>query len=859
MYHHVLRSSPELGHLNERRETGPGDLLSTADAETGFCDSGLRNYDWLRFSGSGRSFFPLQLQCRTDNCTSFVVPNGQPPTPTSSTAFKSPVFETPKNHRGPFESSGGWTPRFAEESSVFSATPGNWRGNSGTFPDFEAATPSFSRPLSAAGERRQKGPQQGQKRRRDTSEFALEVASHVNHFSPNPNLPLPPVDPSRQLGSSPGLPSLPPNEAHCDPERPSKRPCIQIATPPLTDKRSRARRATPRIRTGVKMQNDESFNQADFTQPGMTNFDLFGYPMSAPAGAASFDSGRSYWDADTIGMGAMDMDFNVSADFFQATSPTHRQMGSFDWGQQHTADMFQQPSGTSAPPAPLSMVASGVSQSPIDGINTNQSQQRRIGGSQDNGTAKAGSNPATTAPAARTIRPLAPKPATMTSPDMATFPISTTSFTSRTQNEDPFGAPLLTRPHSSIDVAHFNAVSQPGSLEVPSSHQLAPPGGGLRRSVSTREMGTTKPRGREPLSSPVKPALQQSSSENKGKKPRHRASLPTLAPAIKSVTSSIPVPRSKPSMQQNRPKQNPNRPSGRISPSKHHHRRLPSGLSAIPESSPRGSRTDVKFVIDSRGRARVEPVIVNGEHVDYPRHNQQTRLGPDWDSSGDDLSDTDDEPIIIPSRTTSFALPDPIEVQPSASFHASQRSISERSTRSLASSSSDRRNSRQDGDSDTETVLNDPHPKVSGDATSELRKMMETRQKRPAQTARGNSRKPRPLSSSFGGSLMSPTSLTDSSTTPTPSAERHTAVRCVCGDATERDNEYMVQCESCEMWLHGKCLKINRHNHPRVYICAFCANTPNMRNGRLRVGPGQMGPPAPIPSPLAHKSFKSFR
>ncbi|KAF3769847.1 hypothetical protein M406DRAFT_320076 [Cryphonectria parasitica EP155] len=72
------------------------------------------------------------------------------------------------------------------------------------------------------------------------------------------------------------------------------------------------------------------------------------------------------------------------------------------------------------------------------------------------------------------------------------------------------------------------------------------------------------------------------------------------------------------------------------------------------------------------------------------------------------------------------------------------------------------------------------------------------------------------------------------------------------------------------------------HDVPHVYICAFCANTPNMRGGRMRhtgranagaAGRGassKMGPPvssgaaaaaaaAAASSPLAHKSGRSFR
>lgn len=53
--------------------------------------------------------------------------------------------------------------------------------------------------------------------------------------------------------------------------------------------------------------------------------------------------------------------------------------------------------------------------------------------------------------------------------------------------------------------------------------------------------------------------------------------------------------------------------------------------------------------------------------------------------------------------------------------------------------------------------------------------------------------------------------------------------------------------ESCELWLHGQCINIpSKHMMPSVYICAFCANTPNMRGGRMRDRGGA--------SPLAYKS-----
>src|SRR5512140_2496102 len=39
---------------------------------------------------------------------------------------------------------------------------------------------------------------------------------------------------------------------------------------------------------------------------------------------------------------------------------------------------------------------------------------------------------------------------------------------------------------------------------------------------------------------------------------------------------------------------------------------------------------------------------------------------------------------------------------------------------------------------------------------------------------------------------------------------------------------------SCEMYLHGQCVNVTEQTMPSIYICAFCANTPNLRGGRIR-------------------------
>ncbi|KAL1845328.1 hypothetical protein VTK73DRAFT_665 [Phialemonium thermophilum] len=109
---------------------------------------------------------------------------------------------------------------------------------------------------------------------------------------------------------------------------------------------------------------------------------------------------------------------------------------------------------------------------------------------------------------------------------------------------------------------------------------------------------------------------------------------------------------------------------------------------------------------------------------------------------------------------------------------------------------------------------------------------------------------------------VSPTAYRQTTSLPTPSTgSRGHGVRCICDRAEiERDGDYgMVQCDSCEMLLHSRCVNLSKTTLPSIYICAFCANTPNARTARSRNHSrlfGEVGPPLPSTSPLAHKSFK---
>jgi len=745
---------------------------------------------------------------------SFGDPNAQPPTPKqtpTSEILPSPVFETPKTDHAHFDDAGGWTPRFAEDYSVFNATPGNLRGSQGPFVDF---VPPFS-PFAPFA------PSAGQKRPLSAEGLAAEIATHATHFSPNPNVPLPPVDPARRLPSVSG--SLVASQGrHGEPEIPgsaqersakrARRSVTQdapgqTATPPQSARRGE-RKLAPKLTTDAMHNEQHGFGQQqDFPgtpqQPNMVTFvttptDMFGYPMSAPATAPAFGDSR-FWEADAS-MGGMNIDFSAAGpDVFQTPTPAHRPMGSLDWSRNN--QMFQD-----AGALPL--------QNP-EGL-----------------------------PHAPQERPLAPKPM-MTSLETASADPSAFAGNYPTPIDDPFGITvpgggvnpglLFSRPPSShVEATSMAHSQQPPSSSAPAAPQTAQVGRGhaaparsarpeLRRSLSVKDLGPSRHGERVLASSPIKsshrPGLSRSFSESRGKRPVGRPSLPVLAPAMKPAP---PVPGN-PGVSAGRSASQAGRPSGRSSPSKAH-KRL-SSLTSIPEADRPRSRTSVKFTIDANGRARVETTVDAQDEAPPPpslrrrrRKDEPLRKAP-WDSSEDDESSTDDEPIVIPSRTTSFALPDPLKVVPGsrAPLHTSRRSVSDRSTTSTFGTLAPGEASQNDAESDAETVMDDMLPKgASGDAASALEKLRQSRQRQAtAKQAPGTGHRPRFASAAAGGGggggfggpaaypenmTISPTTLTDTSL-PTPStASRGSGgsggggVRCVCNRPEPRDGDgFMVQ------------------------------------------------------------------
>ena len=492
-------------------------------------------------------------------------------------------------------------------------------------------------------------------------------------------------------------------------------------------------------------QDGQDFSQPDFVgtsqaqdfnnllgSPG----DLFSYPMSAPVTGPD-----NFWDPSGLTL-PMDMDFGTENIFPPDTPSGHRHTGSFDWNSE--VQMFQD----LPQPAPLA------------------------------------SKPEKGRPAARKTRAIAPKP--QAQDPLSAGPAGHGVATTPSGMDNPFGIMgpgevvdpgiLFSRSQTGAAESSFNTTNGMGSAQAALATSAAgrSSSGGDGRCASSRGARNGKMPDRPFASSPVKPSaprpgLSRSQSENRGRKSIGRGAM-VNQPA---VTRTLPPARNGSGMEASR---NPVRTSGRVSPLKKQHR---TSLASIPESAARlESRASVKFYIGADGRAHAEVTHPPGDAGPKSRGpgSHTSADAQQWDEE-DDSSSTDDEPIIIPSRNnsfnSSFALPDPRRPVGSI-FHPSRRSISDRSTSTLATS--DAANAAgNDAESEAETVMDEDADQGGADAANELLKVKENRQQGPNLFSGSKSQRLFATSGGgFHGNTISPTRTDSGNTTDEP------GVRCVC-------------------------------------------------------------------------------
>ena len=208
------------------------------------------------------------------------------------------------------------------------------------------------------------------------------------------------------------------------------------------------------------------------------------------------------------------------------------------------------------------------------------------------------------------------------------------------------------------------------------------------------------------------------------------------------------------------------------------------------------------FTIDAKGKARTETVVVSEASKSAKTSSSSSSRKEEWESSQYESS-SDDEPIIVGSRNTSFTLPAQSKGPKLAHFEISNHSGDARRQSTAANSYSRSESSSQHSlhldelESEAETVMEEDDG--SGDATLELRKVMENRKK---QQLKGRSSRHHRYASgvsprggvqyvNYGSSTnISPTTVTDPDAA-TPTSSGNGATRCVCNNT---DSEgFMIQ------------------------------------------------------------------
>ena len=544
----------------------------------------------------------------------------------------------------------------------------------------------------------------------------------------------------------------------------------QTATPPHSATKG-SRKLAPKILTGT-MQNDSHESQYGISStqthhPDMLSFpsasaDMFGYPLSAPATAPAFTNTKPFWDPDTS-MSGMDLDYSAE-DASMFHSGSHRISNSFDWGRNN--QMFQ------------------------EGVPLSANQSNR--------------------PPAKRQRPLAPKEPMVKTTELSTslppFDFNSCSNVDTSASNDLFSiAPsagvdpgLLFSRHNSVSVSSaLEDISTPATLPATSHVARGPYEHQLRESRRDQEelLRSRSSRGnlaghhldRGTASSPTtdhtRPGLQRNFNENHGRQSQgEKLGIPNKFLGFLTEAQGRPLIAH----------------TGRSSPTKS---KRSNKLTSIPELAAPKPRTEVVFTIDSKGKARTETVIV-GEAPELAHAERHTSsLNDEWESSQYESS-TDEEPIVLAGVNASFNFPSQTKRPRLARFETSNHSIDARRLSTVGSGYSRSESSSQQSahvegiESDAETMMEEGDG--LGDATRELRKLVEGRKKRKAKERSprhhryGSITKGRSKTHYHNSTNnISPTTVTDPEGA-TPSSTRSGTTRCVCNNA-ESEGDFMIQ------------------------------------------------------------------
>ncbi len=65
-------------------------------------------------------------------------------------------------------------------------------------------------------------------------------------------------------------------------------------------------------------------------------------------------------------------------------------------------------------------------------------------------------------------------------------------------------------------------------------------------------------------------------------------------------------------------------------------------------------------------------------------------------------------------------------------------------------------------------------------------------------------------------------------------------IDCICGN--NKDLGFMISCERCLAWLHGKCVGISKRNEPAEYFCPRCVKKSSVLNSAAKLAPKTFSP-----------------
>lgn len=592
-------------------------------------------------------------------------------TPTSARSADV-LFRTPRIDRKTLDSS-GWTSVFAEEYTLFNATPGRFTDIQGTFsPQPTTATTGHKRQHSST-ETITAGSLNSRTKGRNSIS--------VDTFKDSGLLSSTILRSTVRGEGSEGLAQSTPKTAAKD----VRSFTSQTATPPNSRHKHARRNFTTPLKN--KMQSEQEFfcqsgnmdGGYDLSFATPTNVDLFSFPMSGPATAPAYMNGKSFWDPSN---GMTDMTMDLSGDPFGTNGadwtgdflPQH-QMNTPVVHQSNALPNRRERPLLAKPPTPsMPSVHSGITF--------------------DFGMAA-----------------LSEDPFTMPSPNSAINPNSLFNFSN------------MSPPMASNATFNTSAIQANSHIGIQPQNTLLSPLA-LPRSKSAQSKWPDSSHMRRPIS-PLKsnrPDIPVTTGDNLNRPP-------ALKPAASFNNDAHP-----PSNFAGKGRYSSGTGNavggGRLSPTKQDSR---ANLQAILDEKLFNPRTAVTFSIDANGRARTETVILEPAQNARPR-SSNTKTSVQGASPGPESS-TDEEVIVVPSRNPNFTQKDknhPINMPKMARFDTSikhyprprtgERKLSAGNVKPLS-----RAALALNDESDDEVI--DTARQSSGDASKALRRAIENRRR----------------------------------------------------------------------------------------------------------------------------------